>query len=239
MIRDLIHHAAGTADTPSLKQSPGGSPAWRRPRRARTGLAIAVVSAAAVVVAGCASSSTSPSAYSSTSPSARSSTSSPAAAHAASSSSGAIHLPATLFGLPHNTGRTAQQIARGITHELAAIPLYTHLHLAVYGTGATSQLIILGISDLSAAAKKYGEKPSAAALRRGLLVMGIKGGRTFPAGKGAAQACGRVTRSGVTATFCTRYSKKNVVIALYFGTTASSLSDAATKTSQALSASGG
>ena len=239
MIRDLIHHAAGTADTPSLKQSPGGSPAWRRPRRARTGLAIAVVSAAAVVVAGCASSSTSPSAYSSTSPSARSSTSSPAAAHAASSSSGAIHLPATLFGLPHNTGRTAQQIARGITHELALIPIYTHLHLAVYGTGATSQLIILGISDLSAAAKKYGEKPSAAALRRGLLVMGIKGGRTFPAGKGAAQACGRVTRSGVTATFCTRYSKKNVVIALYFGTTASSLSDAAAKTSQALSASGG
>ena len=231
MIRDLIHHAAGTADTPSLKQSPGGSPAWRRPRRARTGLAIAVVSAAAVVVAGCASSSTSPSA--------RSSASSPAAAHAASSSSGAIHLPATLFGLPHNTGRTAQQIARGITHELALIPIYTHLHLAVYGTGATSQLIILGISDLSAAAKKYGEKPSAAALRRGLLVMGIKGGRTFPAGKGAAQACGRVTRSGVTATFCTRYSKKNVVIALYFGTTASSLSDAAAKTSQALSASGG
>ena len=65
------------------------------------------------------------------------------------------------------------------------------------------------------------------------------GARTFPAGKGAAQACGRVTRSGVTATFCTRYSKKHVVIALYFGTTVSSLSDAAAKTSQALSASGG
>jgi hypothetical protein len=207
-----------------------------RPRRARTGLAIAVVSAVAVVVtAGCASASTS----STASPPAGSSASSAAAAQPASSSSGAIHFPATLFGLPHNTGASGQQIARGITHELAAIPLYTHLHLAVYGTGATSQLIILGISGLSAAAKKYGAKPSAAGMRRELLVMGITGARTFPAGKGTAQACGRMTRSGIPATFCMRYSKKKIVIALYLGTTASSLSDAAAKTSQALSASGG
>ena len=39
--------------------------------------------------------------------------------------------------------------------------------------------------------------------------------------------------------YCALYSKKKVVLVLYFGTTVSSLSDAAAKTSQALSASGG
>jgi len=48
-----------------------------------------------------------------------------------------------------------------------------------------------------------------------------------------------MNRGGVPVTFCMRYSKKKAVIVLYFGTTASSLSDAAAKTSQALSASGG
>jgi hypothetical protein len=116
--------------------------------------------------------------------------------------------------------------------------MYTHLHFAVYGAAGTIHMIWLGISGLSAAAKKYGAKPSAAGLRRDLLVMGITGARTFPAGKGAAQACGHMNRGGVPVTFCMRYSKKKAVIVLYFGTTASSLSDAAAKTSQALSASG-
>ena len=239
-MRDLIHHAAGTANTTSLKQLPGGAPARPGPRRARTGLAIAVVSAVAVVAAGCASSSTSSPAGSSTSSPAHSSTSSPAAAQPATSSSDAVHFPATLFGLPRNTGAAAQQIARGITHELAVIPIYTHLQLAVYGTTGTLHMIWVGISHLSAAVRKYGGKPSAAKLRRALLVMGITGARTLPAGKGAAQACGRKTRSGVPVTYCALYSKKKVVVlALYFGTTATSLSDAAAKTSQALSASGG
>lgn len=229
-MRDLIQHAAGAADTPSLKQPPGGGPARPRPRCALTGLAIAVVSAVAVVTAGCASSSASSPAHSSAS--------SPAAAQPASSSSGAIHFPSMLFGLPHNTGASAQQVARGVIHGLAVMPIFTHPQVAVYGTGSNSQLIIVVISGLSAAAKKYGGKVSAAGLRRGAMIMGATGVRTFPAGKGAALGCGHLKRSGLTATFCMRYTKKKIGMATYFGTTASSLSDAAAKTNQAISASG-
>src|SRR5215471_4889201 len=113
----------GAADTPSLKQPPGGGPARPRPRCALTGLAIAVVSAVAVVTAGCASSSASSPAHSSASSPAHSSASSPAAAQPASSSSGAIHFPSMLFGLPHNTGASAQQVARGVIHGLAVMPI--------------------------------------------------------------------------------------------------------------------
>jgi hypothetical protein len=119
------------------------------------------------------------------------------------------------------------------------MPMASHPQLAVYGTGATSQVILVLIADLSAAAKKYGTKPAAAGLRRGLLVMGMTGVQTFPAGKGAALACGHLTRSGLTAIYCMRYTKRKIGMVTYYGTTASSLGDAAAKTSQALSASGG
>ena len=230
-MQNLIHHTTGTVDTPSPKQPSRGDPARSRPRRAFTGLAVAVVSAVTVASAGCASSSAS-------SP-AQSSASSPAAAQHTSSSSGAIHFPATLFGVARNTSADAQQFAHQMTHQFAMLGMFAHPQAAVYGTSPDSQLFVLVISDLSATAKKYGGKTSAAGLRRGLLIMGATGVRTFPAGKGAALGCGHMTRSGVTATFCARYTKKNVGIGMYFNGVASSLSDAASKTNQAISASGG
>jgi hypothetical protein len=68
-----------------------------RPRRALTGLPIAVVSAVLVFTAGCARSGASSTAHSSAS--------SPAAAPQQSSASGAIHFPAALFGMPTTPAR--------------------------------------------------------------------------------------------------------------------------------------
>ena len=237
MIQNLIHHAAGTADSPSLKHLPSGGSV--RPRRARTGLAITVVSAVAVMTAGCASSSTSSPAAAQPTSSSSGAIHSPAA-QPTSSSSGTVHFPATLFGLPQNTGATGQQIAREVMHGLAMIPIYSHPRIAVYGDARTTgRLIIVGISGLSAAFKKYGAKPSAAGLRRGLLIMGATDVQTFPAGKGAMLGCGHLTRSGITAAICMRYSKKDIGMATYLGTIASNLRDAAAKTSQAIASSGG
>jgi len=234
-MRDLIHHTAGMGVTPSRTQSACGDPARSRLRRAVTGLAITVVSAVAVVSAGCASSSTSSTAQSS----AHSSASSPAAAQPASSSSGAIHFPATLFGQGHNTSAGAQQLARQLTRTFAVMPIFTHPQAAVYGASPDSQLFVVLISDLSAAAEKYGRNTSPAALHRAFLMMSISDARTFPAGQGAALGCGHLTASGTTFILCIRYSKKTADMAMYFHGAASGLSDAASKTSQAISASGG
>ena len=141
-----------------------------------------------------------------------------------------------LFGVARNTSAQAQQVAQQMTHQFAMFGGLTHPQAAVYGENPD---FIVVISDLSAAAKKYGGKASAAGLRRGFLIMGIKGVRTFPAGKGAVLGCGHLTRSGISATFCMRYSKKHVGLVTYFTGVESSLSDAASKTSQAISASGG
>jgi len=97
----------------------------------------------------------------------------------------------------------------------------------------------LVISGLSATAKKYGGKASAAGLRRGFLLMGVTDPQSFPAGGSVKQECGHLTRSGTTVILCMQYSKKKVVMAMYFNGAASSLSDAASKTNQAVSASSG
>jgi hypothetical protein len=170
---------------------------------------------------------------------AQSSASSPAAAQQASDSSGGIHFPATLFGLGHNTSPGARQVARQFTHGLAMMPIFTHTQAAVYGAGPTSPLVVVAISGLSASVQKYGGRTSAAGMRRRLLMMGVTDARRFPAGRGAQQTCGRLTRNGTTLLLCVRYAKKAVGMAMYLNGSASSLSDAASKTNQAVSASGG
>lgn len=231
VMRDLMRHAVGTADAPALGQALCCGLAGLRRRRTRTGLAVAVVSGVAVVIAGCANSSASSPALTSAA--------SPAAVQQGSSSSGAIHFPAALFGLAHNTSVPAQQVARQPTRELALMGMFAHPQAAVYGASPASRLLVVAITDLSASAKKYGGKASAAGLRRGFLIMGITDARRFPAGTGVKQACGHVRRSVTNMILCMTYGKKTVGMAMYFKGAASSLSDAASKTSQAISASGG
>jgi hypothetical protein len=185
----------------------------------------------AVVTAGCASSSTSSTA--------QSGTSSAAAAPQASGSSGGIHFPASLFGMPRNTSAGAQQLARSLTRGLANMPIFTHPQVAVYGANPDTGVFAVIISGLSASAKKYGQKPTAAGLRRGFLMMGVADAQGFPAGKGVQLACGHLRRSGTTAILCLRYDKKTVGMGMSFNGAASSLSDAAADTNQAVSASGG
>jgi hypothetical protein len=238
VMRDLIRHTAGAADAPPPERPRSGGLA--RPRRALTGFAVAVVLAVVVVTAGCANSSTLSIAPSSASSTGHSSASSAAATSPASSPSGAVHFPATLFGMPHNTSAPAQQLLGQMTRGFAVFgTLFGHQQSALYGTGATSRLFVLVIAELSARAKKYGGKQSAAALRRSFLLMGATGVHVFPAGPGVHLACGRLTLGGLSSIFCIRFEKQKVGEAIFFGTSASNLSDAASKTNQAISASGG
>jgi hypothetical protein len=205
-----------------------------RPRRALTGLMIAFTSALAVLAAGCAGS---------TAPSTSStpfSVSSAVTAQRTSSPGGAIHFPATLFGLHRNTSADAQKVAHSFTQVLAMMGMFTHSQAALYGSNPTGHLFIVGVAELTAAAKKYGGKTSASSVRRAFLVQGSQDAQTFPAGApGTVLGCGHVTRAGTTETLCVRYDKKTLGMAVYLNGSASSLSDAASKTNQAISAIGG
>jgi hypothetical protein len=100
----------------------------------------------------------------------------------------------------------------------------------------TGDMFIVGVTELTAAAGKYSQPVSASSLRTGFLVQGSTDRQAFPAGTpGAVLGCGHVTRSGITAIMCLRYSKTIIGLAMYFNGSASSLSDAAAKTSQAMS----
>lgn len=205
-----------------------------RPRRARAGLTIAFTSALAVLTAGCAGS-TDPSTSSTPS-----TVSSAVTAQHTSSPGGAIHFPATLFGFHHDTGTEAQKVDRDIAQMFAMMGMFTHPRVALYGSMVTGDMFIVGVTDLTAAAKKYGSKPSAASIHRDFLVQGSQDGRSFsPGTPGAVLGCGHVTRAGLTEIICLRYSKQIIGLAVYLNGSASSLSDAASKTSQAISVIGG
>lgn len=203
-------------------------PVQVRPRRVLTGPAIAFASALAVLTAGCARAAT---------PATASIPASAATAQHTSSQAGTTHFPATLFGMHQNTGAPARKIAHSITGLLASMGMLTHPRASLYGSLATGDSFIVGIADLTAAAKKYGGKASAASVRRAFLVQGSQDGRTFPAGTpGAVLGCGHVTRAGIREIACVRYDKKIIGLAVYLNGSASSLSDAASKTNQAISA---
>jgi hypothetical protein len=202
-----------------------------RPRRGLTGLMIACASALAVLAAGCARS-TAPSTSSTPS-----SASSAVTARRTSSPDGAIRFPVTLFGFRQDTGPEAQKVDREIAQMFAMMGMFTHPHVALYGSLATGDVFIVGVTDLTAAAKKYGAKPSAASIHRAFLMQGSPDGRSFPAGApGAVLECGHMARGGLKGILCMRYDKKIMGLVLYFNGSASSLSDAASKTSQAISA---
>jgi len=218
-MRDLISHTARMSAASAPRRPPRGDYARLRPRRTVAFLAVALVPALAVITGGCGNSGTS------------------SAAPHGSSSSGAIHFPATLFGLRQDTGSGGQHVTHAFIHELSIMPIFTHPQAAVYGTPA-GPFFLVGISGLTAAAKKYGNtKP--AAMRRGLLAMGVTNARLFPAHGGGKPACGKITRGGASGFICLRYDKKAVGMAFFINGAASSLIDAAAKTNLALNASGG
>jgi hypothetical protein len=209
-------------------------PARIRPCRALTGLTIVFPLALVLLTAGCAGS---------TAPSTSSTPSTAASAVTAqhtSSPGGAIHFPATLFGFHHDTGTEAQKVDRSVARMFAMMGMFTHPHVALYGSMTSGDLFIVGVSGLTAAARKYGAKPSAASIHRAFLVQGSQDGRSFPAGApGAVLGCGHMTRGGVSGILCIRYGKKIIGVVTYFNGSASSLNDAAAKTNQAISAIGG
>ena len=190
-----------------------------RPRRTVASLAFAVIWGVAVLVAGCASSSTS-----STAPSSASSSASSAAAAQPTSGSGvAIHFPATLFGLPHNTSAQAQLVASKFTQTLAMLGMFSHPHAALYGSDPSSALVMVGITELSARAKKYGQKITGASLRTGFLMQGSNDVQVFHASGGVRQACGHANRNGIAFIMCLRADTKTVGMVVYVNGAASSL----------------
>jgi hypothetical protein len=194
---------------------------------------IVCTSTVAVLTAGCASSVTAGAS------SASSAASSAASTQRATTPTGAVQFPATLFGLEQDTGAQAQKLDQETGQMLGMMGMFAHPHVALYGSMDTGNMFILGVTELTAAAKKYSQPISAASLRTGFLVQGSKDVQSFPAGTpGAVLGCGHVTRAGITEILCLRYSKQTIGMAIYFNGSASSLSDAAAKTSQAIAAIG-
>jgi hypothetical protein len=125
---------------------------------------------------------------------------------------------------------------------MTTVGMLVHPQVAVYG--GQNNLLVVVLSGISAAAKKYGgadlNHPSAAGLSRGFLIMGFKDVQTFPPGAiRASMVCGQLTAGGVTAIFCERPSATGIAMTMYFNGIASSVSDAASKTNQILAKVGG
>jgi hypothetical protein len=124
---------------------------------------------------------------------------------------------------------------------VASAGFLVHPQAAVYD-GPNNALIVV-LAELSASAKKYGGNPAnpAAGLRTGLLITGLTDVETFPPGDSqATMVCGKLTRNGLAVIMCEHVSKTGTIgMAMYFNGLASSVSDAASKTSQILSLVGG
>ncbi len=205
-----------------------------RPSRAGAGLMIAGAAALAVLAAGCASSA------------GRAASSAPSAASSAvttqhaTSPAGAIQFPPSLFGFGQDTSAQAQKLDQNMAQMLAMMGMFAHPHVALYGSMETGDMFIVGVTDLTTAAQKYSQPISAASLRTGFLAQGAQDIQSFPAGApGVVLGCGHVTRAGITEILCLRYSKTIIGMAVYLNGSASSLSDAAAKTSHAIAAIGG
>ena len=215
---------------PPVKPSAAGC-ARLRMRQAVTGLTSALTLALVALAASCGQSSAPPAAHSTAS--------STAAGQQVGSSDGGIHFPAVLLGLQKNTSAPAQQVVSSVASKFDSMG-FSHTQAAIYGTFSTSNLLVVGVTELSGAYKKYGPKIAASALRRGFLARGSTDSHAFPAGSsGAGLVCGHITQGGTTQITCIRHDKKTVGIAIYFGGFTSSLSDAAAKTNQAMLIIGG
>ena len=162
-----------------------------------------------------------------------------AASSPATAGSG-LHFPAHLLGLNKNTSPKAQALNRALTSVFAGEQSdFRGPQAVIYGdfTGSGAARSpsdwMYGATLSSAAARSAGpafDKAFAAGFAKST---GITNLQAFPAGPhGGALDCGHGTIHGVTAFACGWADKVTVGGVLYFGGSASSLSDAASKTNQ-------
>jgi hypothetical protein len=195
----------------------------------RGAIALGVVAAVVIGAAACGGSSSPAPAASSAAPAA----SSPAAA--------GLHLPGQLFGLSKNTSPGAEQVTRAISSQFSALSSIARSHqAALYGTEGGPALLVIAARLSSAAAHRAAsaafDKRAAAG---GTAGAGSTDARPFPAGPhGGALKCGHAARGGQRALLCVWADKWTFGGVIYALGSASSLSDAASKTNQVRSAVG-
>jgi hypothetical protein len=156
-----------------------------------------------------------------------------------SNAAGSQHLPGQLFGLNMSTGRTTQEFIRTVTTGLdGQRSLFRSAQGAAYGPGglgpSSSPGIVLFEAMLATAAAQ-GANPALDKRLAGYFVRitGITKMRSFPAGPlGGALYCGHGIQSGVPGIVCGWADKVRAGEVVYFNGVASSLSDAAAKSSQ-------
>lgn len=150
------------------------------------------------------------------------------------SATGSVHLPARLLGLKENTSATAMQAAsilrRGLASRLTGDVVGEKA--AVYGGEQNASPFFLVVAG--AWAKQVARPDNVAHLLREFLVAkGFTDARLLPAGpRGEARACGRKHVQAGTDTVCEWADHASFGAVLYPPGFTSSLSDAASQTSQ-------
>jgi hypothetical protein len=160
------------------------------------------------------------------------------AAAASPAAGGLAHFPAQLFGLNKNTSQTAQALGRVFANGFAVAPSeFRGAQSAVYGSLSGPAVVLFAASWAGTAARKA----ASAAFDKATAASGAKGSgstdaQPFPAGPhGGSLECGHLHRNGLSAKVCVWADKVTTGGAIYTLGTASSLSDAASKTNQARS----
>jgi len=162
----------------------------------------------------------------------------PTAASSPATVASGLHFPAQLFGLSKDTSSDARGFTRQFTSALA-----THRDIvrrpqgAVYGTVSSNQPFILvsGFSLSSAATPSAESDPAsdksyAESIPRWINSTSVQ---SFPAGPhGGALYCGHLTLDSVSSFICGWAEKVRGGMVVYGAGSASSLSDAASKTNQ-------
>jgi hypothetical protein len=219
----LPRPCAGAA---SCHRRPRPGPAPRRRSRKRGAITLSVVAVVAIGAGACRSSS--PPTAAPTPP-----TAAPRPPTAATS----LHFPAQLLGLSKNTSSVAQAAIRVFTSALAAGRNNVRPpQAAVYGGVSGPAIVVFGARFYGAAAQAAQSVPAAFDMGFAAGLAGSTGStdqRSFPAGPhGGALYCGDGTLNGVTGIACGWIEKVREGFVLYLRGSASSLSDAASKTNQ-------
>ena len=200
-------------------RGPRSRPAPQRRSPKRGTITLSVVAVVAIGAAACRSSSP------------------PTAAPSPATAASGLHFPAQLLGLNKNTSSVAQAATRAFTSALAADRNNVRPPQgAFYGGISGPAIVVFGARYSGAAAQAVQSVPTAfdMGFAEGLArSTGSTDLRSFPAGPhGGALYCGDGTLNGVTGITCGWAEKVREGFVLYLRGSASSLSDAASKTNQ-------
>jgi hypothetical protein len=220
-----------------------GGGGWQGGTRGVIALCVGAVAVIGAVACGSGSSPTA----ASSSPTAASSpattgSSSPTAASSPATTGSGLHLPVQLLGLNKNTSSVARGVASAFGRGLGAAARadFRGLHGAIYGDLSGPTIAVFAARWTSAAARRA----ASAAFDKSTAVRGVQGmgstdGQSFPAGpQGGALECGHATSSGLKVIVCLWADPMTYGGVVYVLGSASSLSDAASKTNQVRSAIG-